>query len=109
MKMTSGLLFLTIFAGAACVGASAQGIRSLDHDFLEGIETPACTACIDTCAKIREQCKNLACTNAGGTNKGAQCDTGGNPANQQRFESELKACKDQEWRCSRGCSVRECK
>src|SRR5579864_748291 len=98
MKMLSGLLCL-IFAGAICLGASAQRTPSLDHDYLEGIAqqnpnlaSPACKACRDTCVNRREQCKSLACTHAGGKNKGPQCDTGNNPAwNQQRFESELKA------------------
>jgi len=115
MKMLSGLLFLTIAAGAIGVCANAQKTPSLKHDYLDGVAqqgvaSPGCRACRDNCVNRREQCKNLACTHAGGRNKGPQCDTGGNPNwNQKRFEDELKACTENEKGCWSQCDAGACR
>ena len=90
---------------------------SLNHDHLEGVAqqnpnlaSPACQACRNNCVNRREQCKSWACSHAGGTNKGVQCDTAGNKNwNQQRFENELKACTDQERTCWATCDKGACR
>lgn len=116
MKMPNGLLCLTIFAGAICLGASAQSSPNFDHDYLERVQqnpnlaSPGCQACRNSCVNHREQCKSLACSHAGGKNKGVQCDTGGNPGwNQQRFENELKACTENEKTCWNQCEGGACR
>jgi hypothetical protein len=74
------------------------------------VASPACVACRDNCVNRREQCKNLACTHAGGKNKGPQCDTQNNPNwDGQRFQNELKACTDQEIACKNQCQAGACR
>jgi hypothetical protein len=91
--------------------SSTQAVSPALHinDFLEPIQAkagPGCQACRDNCVQRRENCKYQACSDAGGTNKGVQCE---NVRYQEKFIQALKQCENAERACWVSCDASACR